>query len=61
METFALVIEASKKNNNVALLKILYIHYLLYFQKDTNKIQTLLDLSNKVNTIILIYTLKLGF
>lgn len=53
-----LVTEANKKVNNMALTRISYIYYLLYF---TNKVQALLDLDSKVNAMMPVYSSKLGF
>lgn len=53
-----MIIKANKKN--IVLFKILYIYYLFYFQKYINKAQVLLDLSNKINTMMPIYILKLS-
>lgn len=56
---FALITKANKEDN-IALTRILYIHYLLYFYKDKkNKVQALIDSSNKVSIITLAYALKL--
>lgn len=52
--------EASNKND-ITLARILYIHYLLYFQKNTNKLQALLNFGSKVNTMMPVYISKLGF
>lgn len=54
------MIEVGRKNN-IILKKILCIYYLLYFQKNTLKINALIDFGNKINTKILAYILKLGF
>lgn len=40
--------------------QILYINYLIYFKKDSIKMQGPLHFCNKVNTIILAYVLKLA-
>lgn len=50
--------EANKKVNDMALTRISYIYYPLHF---TNKIQALLDLGNKVNAMMPVYSSKLGF
>lgn len=52
--------EASNKND-VTLARVLYIHYLLYFQKITNKLQALLNFGSKVNTMTSVYISKLSF
>ena len=39
----------------------LYIYYLIWFQKSNNNIKALIRFKSKVNTIILIYILKLSF
>lgn len=52
---FALVTEISKEDNDMFLAEVLYM------RKDINKVQTLLDLSSKVNIKTLIYDSKLGF
>lgn len=59
LATSALLTDVSKKE--VVLVKVLYIHYPLYLQKDINKVQALLDLSHEVNAITSAYALKLGF
>lgn len=51
--------EISKKDV-ITLAKILYIYYLLHFSKDVNKIKILLNLNNKIKTMILVYISKLG-
>lgn len=51
------VIEASKEIE--VLEKILYIIYLIWFEK--NKLKALISLNNKVNIIILAYIAKLKF
>lgn len=43
------------------LVKILYIYHLLSFKKITNKVHALLNLSNEINVIMLIYMFKLHF
>lgn len=57
---FLLMNVASIKITLHSLKKVLYIYYLLSFQKNPYKNQALIDLSNKVNTITLIYVAKLG-
>ena len=53
------VTEASKEEE-VALARIPCIHYPLRFQKDTNKVQALIDIGSKVNAMAPAYVLKLG-
>lgn len=50
--------ESGKKD--VVLEWVLTIYYLLHFLKDTIDIRTLIDLSNKVNAIILAYATNLS-
>ena len=59
MATSSSVTEASKEGY-MSLEWVLYIHYLLCFQKDNIGIRTLIDLDSEVNTIIPAYTSKLG-
>lgn len=59
MSTSAPVIEVSKEKE-AALAKILYIYYLLCFQKNINEIQALINFGSKVNVMTPIYTSKLG-
>lgn len=59
LTNFTLVIRAKK--NELVLKKILNIYYLFYFEKNINKISTLLNLNNKINIIMLAYVLKLDF
>lgn len=51
----------TNKEDEVIQKKVLRIHYLLHFQKNTIKIKTLLDFGSKVTAMILTYALKLGF
>lgn len=37
-----------------------YIHYPFRFQKDTAEVKALINSSNKVNAMMLVYALKLG-
>lgn len=61
LATFILVTEASKKDNDIVLNKVLYIYYLLRFRKDKkNKVQLLNNSGNKVNMMTPVYALKLG-
>lgn len=60
LATFTLVTKA-KKENKIVLKRVLSIYYLFYFWKNMNKISTLLDLSSKINIIMLAYVLKLDF
>lgn len=55
--------EASKKDDNVALTKILYIYYLLYFCKNEKNMlhNILINFNTEVNNITYVYILKLGF
>lgn len=60
LTSFALMIEASNKDKKT-LERVLYIHYLLDFRKDKkNKIQALINLSSKVNTIAPRYITKIS-
>ena len=54
--------EANKEDNDeVVLVKVLYIHYPLRFRKDKeNKVRALIDLGSEVNAITPTYALKLG-
>lgn len=47
------------KKDNIVFKKRLYIYYLLFFQKKIIWIKALINYSNKVNIIMLIYFLKL--
>lgn len=58
MVIFLLVIEMSKKDY-VSLEQVPYIYYPLYFQKNTISMRALIDLGTEINTIILVYILKL--
>ena len=49
--------ETSKKDD-VALQKILYIHYPIWFKK--KEVQALIDSGSEVNAITLAYALRLG-
>lgn len=40
---------------------ISYIYYLLYFRKDKNNVEALINLSSKVNVMTPTYAKKLGF
>lgn len=52
----------SKNNNNVILIKVLYIYYLLYFHKDKkNEMQVLINASSGINIKTLVYKFKQGF
>lgn len=53
-----LVTKTSKKN--IILKKLLYMHYLLYFQKDIAEVKTLINLCIEFNTITLAYIAKLS-
>lgn len=59
LATFTLVVEISKKDN-VILEKVLYIHYLLSFQKDNLEAKALMSSGSEINAIILVYRSKLG-
>lgn len=49
------------KKDDIALAGILCIYYLLYFQKNKkNKVCTLINVSNKVNIMTLVYASKLS-
>lgn len=41
--------------------QVLYIYYLLYFQRNKDDVETLINSNNKINIITLAYTKKLGF
>lgn len=57
---FTLMTETSKKDK-VILKRVLYIHYLFCFYKDKkDEIKTLINSNNKINTMTLAYTSKLG-
>lgn len=61
MTTFAPITEVNKKDK-VVLAWVLYIYYLLCFQKDNKyKLQTLINFGSKINAITPVYTAKLGF
>ena len=49
----------SKKS--IILDHILYIYYLVHFQKNSNNIEVLLDSCSKINIMTFIYASKLGF
>ena len=55
--TFILVINTNKKDRILAY--ILYIYYLIYFQKSSNNIEALINSNGKFNTITLTFILKL--
>lgn len=61
------MIEADKNAYAVALTStlplkhILYIYHLMRFEKSQVKTQILINVGNKANIIILVYTNKLGF
>lgn len=60
--TMVLSYEAQVQDNSTMLLKyVLYIYYLIWFKKNQTKTQTLIDFSNNVNAITLVYLKKLGF
>lgn len=44
----------------MALVKVLYIYYILYFKKDINKIVAFLDFGRQINAIPPVYIFKLG-
>ena len=52
--------EASKEDDDVALARVPFIYYPLRFQKDTNKLRTLLDSGSEVNAMTPVYASKLG-
>lgn len=52
------VTEANKKDD-IILEKVFCIHYSVWFKK--NEVQALINLSNKVNAITLVYASKLDF
>lgn len=51
----------TNKEDEVIQKKVLCIHYLLHFQKNTIKIKILLDFGSKVIAMALAYALKLEF
>lgn len=51
--------EANKKDN-IALKKVLYISYSLYFQKDIVEVRALIDSGSKINIMTLAFISKLG-
>lgn len=56
------MIEASKKDDDLILNKVLYIYYLFYFCKNKkNKVQALIDFGNKINVMVSAYAIKLDF
>ena len=52
--------EASKEDNDVAVARVLYIHYPLHFWKNINKVWALLDFGNEINVMTPTYLSKLG-
>ena len=50
----------TKTNKEVTLERVSYIHYPLYFWKDTIGIRALIDLGSEVNAMTPTYTAKLG-
>lgn len=52
--------EASKKDDDIILDKVLYIPYLLRFPKDIAEVKILIDSGSKIKVMTLAYTLKLG-
>lgn len=59
--TSAPVTEASKKDDVALKFRVLYIYYLPCFQKNTVKIKTLINSGSKINAMMPMYALKLGF
>lgn len=57
--TSALITRIKRKDK--ILVKILYIYYSIWFQKNINNIKALRNLSNKVNVITPAYLLNLRF
>lgn len=51
----------TRKEDYVSLERVLYIHYLLRSQKNTESIKALIDLSSKINAMAPAYASKLGF
>lgn len=49
----------STSKKDIILHYISYIYYLVYFQKNSNNIKTLIDSNTKIKTITSIYALKL--
>lgn len=50
-----------RNTNTLPLEYILYIHYLVKFQKDQAKVKALIDSRSEVNAIAPAYVSKLGF
>lgn len=48
------------KEDEVVQKRVPYIHYPLRFQKDTNKVQALIDSGSKINAMTPAYASKLG-
>lgn len=61
VSTISIPVTEISKKKNIILEKVLFIYYLLCFQKKTLEIKALIDFNCKVNTITPIYALKLGF
>ena len=57
LTTFLLVIKTSKEDD-LALQRVLYVHYPIWFKK--KDVQALINLGSKVNTMTSIYISKLG-
>ena len=57
--TFGLMISTSKNDTNLDY--VLYIQYLVYFWKNNNYIELLIDYTSKVNAITSVQALKIGF
>lgn len=55
----SLLITKTSKEDYISLKQMLYIYYLLRFQKNIISVKALIDPSNKANTIIPVYILKL--
>ena len=50
----------TETNKKVTLERVLYIHYLLRFQKDNASVKALVDLGSEVNAMTPAYAAKLG-
>lgn len=50
----------TSKEDKVILEKVLYIHYLLFFQKDTTEFKALINSNSKINAMTQMYASKLG-
>ena len=57
--TIVFILNTSKKDIN--LNYILYIYYLVCFQKNRNNVEALINFGSEINIKSFAYTLKLGF